>query len=175
MHSQSCSSSIVFAAYFAFQIGCISDGPDELSPEAGGVDLESSVSPRWYDLYEIRSHMHHKCLDVFGLDTGNGARVGMWDCWGGANQRWYWYGDEIRSILNNKCLDVLGFNNNNGAAIGMWDCWGGSNQRWYWDGNQIRSRFNHKCIDILGFNPDNGAYVGMWDCWGGSNQQWYSL
>jgi Ca2+-binding RTX toxin-like protein len=31
-----------------------------------------------------------KCMDVLGLATGNGARVGQWGCWWGGNQQWSW-------------------------------------------------------------------------------------
>ena len=37
----------------------------------------------------IRSDLNNKCLDILGINAENGAHVGMWDCWGGANQRWY--------------------------------------------------------------------------------------
>jgi hypothetical protein len=37
----------------------------------------------------IRSDLNNKCLEILGIDASNGAHVGMWDCWGGANQRWY--------------------------------------------------------------------------------------
>jgi endo-1,4-beta-xylanase len=33
--------------------------------------------------------MNNKCLEIMYFDGRNGAAAGMWDCWGGANQRWY--------------------------------------------------------------------------------------
>lgn len=75
--------------------------------------------------------MNNKCLELLSFDNSNGAIVGMWDCWGGANQHWYWDGWQIRNRLNNKCLELLSFNNSNGAVAGLWDCWGGANQRWH--------------------------------------------
>ncbi len=138
------------------------------------LDLADPGEPDAASVVEIRSQMNDKCLEILGLHNENGAHTGMWDCWGGANQRWYWDGAQIRSQMNNKCLEVLSFNNDNGARVGMWDCWGGANQQWYWDGAQIRSRLNNKCLDVLAFNNDNGAEVGMWDCWGGANQQWHA-
>jgi hypothetical protein len=68
------------------------------------------------DGFELRSQMNNKCLDILQLDNSNGAWTGMWDCWGGANERWYWDGTQIRSRLNNKCLEVLGIDGSNGAA-----------------------------------------------------------
>jgi hypothetical protein len=154
-------------------VTALSDDQEAL-PGADG-DPSSAVAPPVVANpgFLIRSDMNNKCLEVLGLDIANGAHVGMWDCWGGANQRWYWDGRQIRSDLNNKCLDILGLDIANGAHVVMWDCWGGANQRWYWDGRQIRSDLNNKCLEILGLNNDNGAHVGMWDCWGGANQHWY--
>lgn len=140
---------------------------------AGPEAIAEPDAPGAAGAVEIRSGMNHKCLEILGLHHENGAHAGMWDCWGGANQQWYWDGAQIRSRMNNKCLDVLAFNNDNGARVGVWDCWGGANQQWYLDGAQLRSRLNNKCLDVLAFNNDNGAEVGMWDCWGGANQQWY--
>ena len=124
--------------------------------------------------FTLQSKMNNKCLEITGFSNDNGAKVGMWDCWGGANQRWYWDGDRIRNKFNNKCLEIYALSNDNGARAGMWDCWGGANQEWYWDGDQIRSKFNNKCLEITFFNNDNGAQAGMWDCWGGANQRWYA-
>jgi hypothetical protein len=146
---------------------------DEIDGLRGEASQEEVMPVMPIPGFLIRSDLNNKCLDILGIDAANGAHVGMWDCWGGANQRWYWDGRQIRSDLNNKCLDILGIDAANGAHVGMWDCWGGANQRWYWDGRQIRSDLNNKCLDILGVNIENGAHVGMWDCWGGANQHWY--
>lgn len=81
--------------------------------------------------FEIRSNLNNKCLEIYAFGNDNGSRSGMWDCWGGANQQWYWNGGEIRNAMNNKCLEVFAFSNDNGAKGVMWDCWGGANQQWY--------------------------------------------
>ncbi len=121
----------------------------------------------------LRNAMNNKCLEIMGFHNENGASAGLWDCWGGANQQWYWDGRQIRSSMNNKCLELLSFRNENGASVGLWDCWGGANQQWYRDGRQIRNAMNNKCLELTGFRNENGAKVGLWECWGGANQQWY--
>jgi hypothetical protein len=121
----------------------------------------------------LRSELNNKCLEIYAFNANNGAQVGMWDCWGGANQSWYWNGEELRNTMNNKCLEIYAFNANNAAKVGMWDCWGGANQHWYRVGNEIRNRLNNKCLEVYAFNANNGARSGMWDCWGGANQHWY--
>ena len=37
----------------------------------------------------LRSQLNNKCLEVLSFNNNNGARAGLWDCWGGANQQWY--------------------------------------------------------------------------------------
>ena len=124
--------------------------------------------------FELRSELNNKCLEILSFNANNGAEAGMWDCWGGANQRWYWDGQMLRNEMNNKCLEILYVDPNNFAKAGMWDCWGGANQRWRWDGRQLRSDLNNKCLEVLYIDPNNGARAGMYDCWGGANQRWYS-
>lgn len=45
------------------------------------------ANPEWF-----RSIARHsgKCWDVLGGGTGNGARIGQWECWNGTNQQWRW-------------------------------------------------------------------------------------
>ncbi|WP_437854005.1 RICIN domain-containing protein [Sorangium sp. So ce363] len=123
--------------------------------------------------FEIRSELNNKCLEILTLSGENGAPVGMWDCAGTANQRWYWDGRLLRSDLNNKCLEILDWNRANGAVVSVWDCHGGDNQRWYWDGRLLRSDLNNKCLEVVNSNAANRAPVGMWDCWGGAATRWY--
>jgi hypothetical protein len=171
---------VVFAALAPGEVSSLDGGATAVAPIVfdewvdSAPDLADPLDPEAAGSVEIRSGMNHKCLEILSFNNDNGAHTGMWDCWGGANQRWYWDGSQIRSGMNNKCLEVLSFNNDNGARVGMWDCWGGANQRWYWDGDRIRSELNNKCLDVLAFNNDNGAEVGMWDCVGGANQRWYT-
>ena len=156
---------VVLIDSLAFEIGCVDDDIDRTSNTSSDLSL-SQVHE-----IEIRNDLNHKCLDVLEFNRNNGAPVGMWDCSGSVNQRWFWNGEEIRTALDNKCLDV-GFENDNGAPVRVYDCTGGANQYWYRSGAQIRSRFNNKCLDLLGFNDNNGAPVGMWDCSGSVNQHW---
>jgi hypothetical protein len=52
-------------------------------------DIAAQPSPDAAPLGELRSELNNKCLDIAGVDPNSGAHVIMWDCWGGANQRWY--------------------------------------------------------------------------------------
>jgi hypothetical protein len=166
---------VVLVGLLVVHPSCVENIADTIDsiPDVGVEDTSvkgSSLSVQ----REIKNYMNNRCLEILSFDNNNGAFSGMWDCWGGANQKWIWEGEEIRNVLNNKCLEILSFNNNNGAIVGMWDCWGGANQKWYREGTQIKNRLNGKCLEILSFDNNNGAWAGMWDCWGGANQQWYT-
>ena len=38
--------------------------------------------------FRLRGESSGRCLDVTGANSANGTRVQIWDCHGGANQRW---------------------------------------------------------------------------------------
>lgn len=143
-----------------------------VTPAAAAPDEGAGINVA---TFELRSNWNNKCVEILGLNNGNGAGVGAWDCWGGANQRWYWDGTQIRSLMNHKCLEILGVSNSNGAQLGMWDCWGGANQQWYWEGSRLKSYLNHKYVDLLYHDNRNGAWVGMWPWTGQSNQSWRAI
>jgi hypothetical protein len=110
----------------ALSFGALPASPAAAAPAPKGVTAAASGE------FYLHNGMNNKCLEILSFDNSNGAAAGLWDCWGGANQRWYWDGQQIRNVMNNKCLELLSFNNSNGARAGMWDCWGGANQRWYY-------------------------------------------
>ncbi|MFF4243062.1 RICIN domain-containing protein [Streptomyces sp. NPDC001822] len=63
--------------------------------------------------------------------TANGSGVGLWDCWGGANQKWTMGGDgTLRNPNSGRCLEAAGQGTGNGTRIQIWDCWGGENMKW---------------------------------------------
>jgi hypothetical protein len=71
-----------------------------------------------------------RCVDINGGSTANGARVQLWDCNGGTNQRWTHTANRQLQVYGNKCLDVSGQGTTNGTAAIIWDCHGGTNQQW---------------------------------------------
>ena len=86
----------------------------------------------------IRSKKSGKCLDVYGGQAQNGARVIQWDCHYGDNQLWEIVRVKnskrlamLKSVHSGRCLDVSGVSTNDGAKIIIWDCHGGGNQVWY--------------------------------------------
>jgi hypothetical protein len=63
--------------------------------------------------------------------TAAGTKVDIWDCNGGANQRWTVNSDgTIVGGESGLCLDATGQATANGTLIEIWTCNGGANQRW---------------------------------------------
>ncbi|MFI9204715.1 RICIN domain-containing protein [Streptomyces sp. NPDC053048] len=141
---------------------------------ASSAASDQPAKPRVKVGFMIASNMNNRCLEIRAGNAGIGALVGMWDCHGGSNERWYWDGLTIRSDLNGKCLDVVAGNAENGAALNMWDCYGGAPQQWVWDGARLRNPVYNRCLTIGNANWWNGASVIMWDCNLGSHQQWHT-
>jgi hypothetical protein len=71
-------------------------------------------------------------LAVSNSNRANGARVVLWPCNQGTNQRWEINADGlIKSALNGKCIDVSKYNATAKLAnVHMWDCHGKINQQW---------------------------------------------
>ena len=68
-----------------------------------------------------------RCLDVPNSNTANGTQPVIWDCNGGANQRWTVNGQTMQAL--GKCLDAPA-NATAGTKVQLWDCNGGTNQQW---------------------------------------------
>lgn len=111
-----------------------------------------------------------RCLDVPNSATANGTQPVIWDCNGGANQRWTTSGQTIQAL--GKCLDAPV-----GAAAGakaqLWDCNGATNQQWTvnTDGT-IRGTASGLCLDVDHNLTANGTPVLLWTCGTAANQRW---
>jgi hypothetical protein len=152
-----------------------------LPGSAAAADAASKSRASSYLYYDIVAVHSGKCLDVFGVSTGDGADVIQWGCWGGQNQQWRLDGRPgnylVRAAHSGKCLDVAGGSTANGADVIQWACHGGNNQRWrldYVGGGKHRLVAVHsgKCLDVSGASGADGADVIQWTCHGGTNQQW---
>ena len=63
-----------------------------------------------------------KCVDAQGGQGRNGDAIVLWDCTGGANQRWATDGDGHLKGVNGRCLDVEKESMAAGAKLVLWDC-----------------------------------------------------
>jgi alpha-galactosidase len=111
-----------------------------------------------------------RCLDVPQSNVANGTQPVIWDCNGGANQRWTLNGGTIAAL--GKCLDAP-LNAVAGSKVQIWDCNGGTNQRWTLgsDGT-VRGEASGLCLDVDRNLTANGTVVLLWTCAGAPNQRW---
>jgi hypothetical protein len=113
-----------------------------------------------------------RCLDINNFATANGTQAQLWDCNGGANQRWtYTLGRQLM-VYGNKCLGTNGATNS-GTAAAIWDCNGQTSQQWNLNANgTITGVQAGLCLDANGAMTANGTKIIIWSCNGGPNQQW---
>ena len=122
----------------------------------------------------LRAANANRCLDVPNSTSTNGTALNIWDCNGGANQRWT-YNASTGTVVafGNKCLDVPNHSTTPGARVQIWDCNGGGNQQWTLraDGSLV-GRESGLCLDVVANGTANGTAVDIWTCNGGANQRW---
>jgi alpha-galactosidase len=111
-----------------------------------------------------------RCLDVPDSATANGTQPVIWDCNGGANQRWTFTGQSIQAL--GKCLDAP-LNATAGAKVQIWDCNGGTNQQWTANADgTVRGAQSGLCLDVDRNLTANGTAVLLWTCSAAANQRW---
>ena len=71
-----------------------------------------------------------KCLHVKGGSTEDGTPLTIWDCHGGANQKWELAGDGSIRGLGDKCLDLKGGSLQAGTPAVLSRCNGLVSQHW---------------------------------------------
>jgi hypothetical protein len=114
-----------------------------------------------------------RCADVPNSTTTNGTQLQLWDCSGGANQRWTHTVGKQLTVYGNKCLDAYGSGTSNGTVVAIWDCHSGLNQQWNVNANgTVTSAQSGLCLDANGAATANGTKLILWSCNGGANQQW---
>ncbi|BCY09183.1 ricin-type beta-trefoil lectin domain protein [Actinoplanes sp. L3-i22] len=120
---------------------------------------------------EIRGAGANRCLDVTGQSQADGTLVQIWDCNGGANQRWTATSGNQLTVYATKCLDAP--NTSAGTQVRIGSCTGGAGQQWRLNADgtitDVRSGL---CLDVTGAGTANGTAVVLWTCNGGSNQRW---
>ncbi|QIY66658.1 RICIN domain-containing protein [Streptomyces sp. RPA4-2] len=119
---------------------------------------------------------YHACLDVTGNGTANGTPVQMWECNGGASQKWTYNGYKLQAA-NGKCLDLEGNNNTNGTKLQIWDCEEIPGQRWHMSpSGSLRhmtdqdDRSKDICMNDLNGQTANGSTVAAWACGSADNR-----
>ena len=119
----------------------------------------------------------NRCLDVLDNQTGAGAKLGIWDCNPGTNQKWTPTAAGELRVYDGQCLDASGNGTTDGTAVIIWPCTGGNNQKWSLaaDGSVVNVNAG-KCLDVSGGEGEpyrqNGTPIIIWTCKAGANQQW---
>jgi poly(3-hydroxybutyrate) depolymerase len=114
-----------------------------------------------------------RCLDVPNSSQANGTQAELWDCNGGANQRWTPTSSKQLQVYGGKCLDAEGAGTSPGTKAIIWDCNGQSNQQWTvnTDGTVVGAQ-SGLCLDANGAGTANGTPIVLSACNGGSDQKW---
>jgi beta-galactosidase len=114
-----------------------------------------------------------RCVDVPNSTTVDGTQVQLWDCNGGANQRFTQTTSRQLMVFGSKCLDAFGQGTANGTMVVIWACNGGTNQQWNINANgTITGVQSGLCLDATGAGTANGTRLILWSCNGGANQRW---
>ncbi|MCI4065545.1 ricin-type beta-trefoil lectin domain protein [Micromonospora sp. R77] len=122
---------------------------------------------------EIVGNQSGRCIDVPNGSTTSGTQVQLWDCWGGAMQRWTYTATKQLQVYGNKCLDAEAAGTSAGTRAIIWDCNGQANQQWNLNSNgTISGVQSGLCLDAYNWGTANGTKVVLWTCQGGANQQW---
>lgn len=115
-----------------------------------------------------------RCLDASAHGTATGTALVLWDCSGGANQKWA-RGDTdgiLKSAESGKCADVPAANQTDGTVPALWGCNNGSNQAWTSTATNELKVFDTKCLETAGGATADGTAVQIHGCTGAATQQW---
>jgi hypothetical protein len=115
-----------------------------------------------------------RCLDVVGNSPSHGAEVQIYDCSGGANQKWtFTAAGELRTFDGTMCLDAEGGGTVNGTRLVIWGCSGSANQKFATGANgSVVAQQSKLCLDVNAKGTANGTRVLLWTCNAGANQSW---
>ncbi|MFP5282142.1 MAG: ricin-type beta-trefoil lectin domain protein [Actinomycetes bacterium] len=115
-----------------------------------------------------------RCIDVKGNQAVNGAKIWMYTCHGGRNQKWL-YSPTTKTLRSlNNCLDIKRSRLSSGTDVQLWSCNGSSAQKWTRRSDRtIRSAVTPKlCLQPERRSTAKKADVEIATCNGSSAQRW---
>jgi beta-xylosidase len=145
------------------------------APAASAATVDPDA---WYVLVNRNSG---KALDVYNLDTSDGARITQWARNDGNQQQWQFVDSgggyyRLKSRLSGKVLDVANRSTADGGAIVQWTDNNGTNQQFSIqdiDGYvQLINRNSGKAMEVQGASTADGGNIVQYADWNGANQQW---
>ncbi|MEV0132201.1 ricin-type beta-trefoil lectin domain protein [Dactylosporangium sp. NPDC050688] len=166
----------------------VSDLADGTHPTAAGYD---KMAAAWYSALRsvpnslrpagpptakavnLTNARSLRCLDVNRASTAAGAATIIWDCHGGANQRWSRTAAGELRVYGTSCLDVHSAGTANRTKVIIWPCHGGTNQKWTFNPNgSITAVGSGRCLDVAAGATANETPLQIYDCNGTGAQQW---
>lgn len=132
---------------------------------------------RFHDMgdgsYSVALSRSNRCMDVTSGSKTNGAKVQIWDCHSGSNQRW-----ELQRVAptdqsqvysmqlegSDKCLDVTDRSYSSGTQLQIWACTREANQAFTFDEGEsdlvsTTSAHSSLAVGIAGDSTISGAAV----------------
>ena len=115
-----------------------------------------------------------RCLDVSQGNQAPGTPAIIFDCHGGANQKWeFTAANELRTFDGTRCLDVKGASTQPQAIVQSYTCNGGTNQKWTLRADKtIVNPQSGLCLTVKGAGTANSTGIDLWRCEGTAHQQW---
>lgn len=115
-----------------------------------------------------------RCLDVAKGSQQPGTPAIIFDCHGGANQKWeFTAAGELRTFDGTRCLDIKGGSTQPQAVVQSYTCHGGANQKWtHRSDKTILNPQSGLCLTVKGGATANVTGIDMWQCEGTTHQQW---
>ncbi|NBM16901.1 ricin-type beta-trefoil lectin domain protein [Streptomyces sp. GC420] len=144
-------------------------------PRTGGGGTESGESPAAAVGSLVIGQGSDRCIDVVEQQDGkgeDGSPLQLWDCAGGAGQKWDFRGDgTVRSL--GMCMDVAWGSEEDGAQIQLARCSGNPAQQFVMStaGDLVSAKAD-KCVDAKDNGTGNGTRLQLWTCAGTANQKW---
>ncbi|MEV4415751.1 glycoside hydrolase family 97 catalytic domain-containing protein [Catellatospora sp. NPDC049609] len=112
------------------------------------------------------------CADVPNNSQTNGTAVTLFDCHGGANQRWTVNPAGQLVVYGTRCLTAAG--TTDGSAVQINDCGTATTRQWTVGGDgSVVNAASGKCLDAYANGTANGTALIVWTCNGGANQKWH--
>ncbi|SHH05973.1 Glucose/arabinose dehydrogenase, beta-propeller fold [Massilia sp. CF038] len=115
-----------------------------------------------------------RCLDVAKGSQAPGTPAIIFDCHGGANQKWeFTSAGELRTFDGTRCLDIKGGSTQPQAVVQSYTCHGGANQKWTLRSDKtIINPASGLCLTVKGAATANSTGIDTWRCEGTPHQQW---
>ena len=141
-----------------------------------GHRLRRNPARRWRRPAEVMivGAQSGRCVDVPGSSTTNGTQLQLWDCHGGANQRWTYTAEQaadgVRQQVPGRQRAGHGQRHrrrSSGTATGRPTSSGTSTPT-----APSPASNPGMCLDANGAGTANGTKIILWDCNGGANQRW---